>query len=223
MSFNSLLIKGAVNTSGEKPEVLKMEVSHHDISQDGRGHVVCEIIFNHADQQLLKIGLINLSGVYYLQELSYQEERWSEAGVLMALSVALKLTGYSEFIITGDEVVTKADHLQASNTGFRELIFQETIVNSVRAYRIKHVPEEILITHNFDGFSPQSDGSLLDAALGQGVELKYMCRAGICMKCRKKIISGACIEIYPQAESSMIKEMHLLTCNSQALTSLVIG
>lgn len=223
MSFNSLLIKGAVNTSGEQPEVLKMEVSRHEPSQDDKGHVVCEIVFNHADQQLLKIGLMNLSGIYYLQELSYREERWSEAGVLMALSVAFKLTGYGEFIIAANELVSKAEHLQASNTGFRELIFQEVTINSVRVFRIKHVPEEILITHNVDGFSPQREGSLLDAALDQGVELKYMCRSGICMKCRKKIISGACIEMLPQAESSMIKQMHLLTCNSQALTSLVIG
>lgn len=43
------------------------------------------------------------------------------------------------------------------------------------------------------------------------------------MKCRKKILSGACVELIPQDGNPMLKETHLLTCNTLALTSLEIG
>ncbi|GKW40920.1 2Fe-2S iron-sulfur cluster-binding protein [Pectobacterium parvum] len=223
MSFNTLLIKGAINTSGDKPEVLKMEVSRYDPYQYDEDCAVFEIIFKHGELQLLKIELVNLFELCYLRDLIYLEDRWSEDGLLMALSVALKFTGFAEFLITGDYLFSKVNHLQVRNTRFKEIVFQETTVKSSKAYLVKYVPDEILITHNPDGFSPGNEGSILDNALSKGIELKYMCRAGICMKCRKRIMSGACVELSPQAENSMIKEMHLLTCNSQALTSLVIG
>lgn len=223
MSLNTLLIKGAINTSGDKPEVLKMEVSRHDPYQYDKECAVFEILFKHDEQLLLKLELVNLYALCYLRDLIYPEERWSEDGLLMALSVALRFTGFDEFLITGDYLFSKVNHLQARNAGFREIVFQETTVKSSRAYLVKYVPEEILITHKLDGFPAETKGSILDDALSNGIELKYMCRAGICMKCRKKIMSGACVELAPQAENSMIKEMHLLTCNSKALTSLVIG
>ena len=219
----TLLIKGAINTSGDKPEVLKMEVSRHDPYQYDKECAVFEILFKHDEQLLLKLELVNLYELCYLRDLIYPEERWSEDGLLMALSVALKFTGFDEFLITGDYLFSKVDHLQARNAGFREIVIQETTVKSARAYLVKYAPDEILITHKLDGFPAENEGSILDDALSNGIELKHMCRAGICMKCRKKIISGACIELAAQAENSMIKEMHLLTCNSKALTSLVIG
>lgn len=223
MSLNTLLIKGAINTSGEKPEILQMEVFRHDPYHYDRDCAVFEIIFKYGEQWLMKIELVNLFKLCYLRDLIYQEDRWSEDGLLMVLSVALKFTGFEEFLITGDYLFSTVNRLQAHDSGFKEIVFQEMTVKSSKAYLVKYVPDEILITHKLDGFSPGNEGSILDEALSKGIELKYMCRAGICMKCKKKIMSGACIELSPQAGNSMVKEMHLLTCNSQALTSLVIG
>lgn len=223
MSPNSLLIKGAINTSGEKPEVLKIEVSRHDPYQYDKDCAVFEILFKHGEQLILKFELVNLFDLCYLRDLVYIEDKWDANGLLMALSVTLKYTGFKEFLITGDYLFPRVNYLQSHNMGFKEIVFQETTVKSEKAFLVKYVPDEMLIIHKDDGFSSGNEGSILDDALNKGIELKYMCRAGICMKCRKKIISGASIEISPQAENSMIKEMHLLTCNSKALTSLVIG
>ncbi|EBS1326650.1 hypothetical protein D6T51_21465 [Salmonella enterica subsp. enterica serovar Muenchen] len=223
MSLNSLLIKGAINTSGDKPEVLKMEVSRHDPYQYDKDCAVFEIQFKHGGQLLLKIELVNLFDLCYLRDLVYPEDRWDANGLLMALSVTLKYTGFKELLITGDYLFPRVKYLQSHNTDFKEIIFQETTDKSKKAFLVKYSPDEMLITHKHDGFPANNEGSILDDALNNGIELKYMCRAGICMKCRKKIISGASIEISPQTDNSMIKEIHLLTCNSKALTSLVIG
>ena len=223
MSLNSLLIKGAINTSGDKPEVLRLEVLRYDPYRYDQDCAVFEIHFKHCENILLKIELVNLFDLCYLRDLVYSEHIWDANGLLMALSVAFKYTGFKEFLVTGDYLFHRINDIQSHNIGFKEIIFYETYVKAERAIIVKYAPDEILINHKGDGFSVNDENSILDDALNNGVELKYMCRSGICMKCRKKIISGACIEISAHADTSMIKEMHLLTCNSKALTSLVIG
>jgi ferredoxin len=223
MSPNSLLVKGAINTSGAKPEVLKLQVSRHDPYQYDEDCAVFEILFKHGEELLLKIELVNLFDLCYLRDFVYSESRWDGKGLLMALSVAMRYTGFKEFLITGDYLFSQVNYLQDHSMAFKEIIFHEVTVKLKKAFLVKYIPNEILITHKYDDFSAGGEVSILDDGLNNGVELKYMCKSGICMKCRKKIISGACIEILPQADNGMIKEFHLLTCNSKALTSLIIG
>jgi len=223
MSLNTLLIKGAINTSGEKPEVLKMEVLRQNLHQHDKDSSAFEIIFKAGDSQLLKMIFTELFGLNYLEDVICLQDGWSNDGILMAISVSLGFAKISELYVKNESVSSKVKFLFSCNEAFKEISLHEALLESGKVNLIKYTPAEILVVHESRGFSARNEGSLLDSALDQGVDLKYMCKAGICMKCRKKILSGASKEISPQAESSMVKDFHLLTCNSHALTSLVIG
>jgi ferredoxin len=108
-------------------------------------------------------------------------------------------------------------------SAFPEIKLSKSKYGSGLIYDITYSEQDIVISHGSNTFSSLSGKSVLDSALENDIELKYMCKSGICLKCRKKIISGACMELCEIEEGIMIRPEFLLTCNYKSITSLVIG
>jgi len=52
------------------------------------------------------------------------------------------------------------------------------------------MPFKVTIHSNQSSFDVNSDETVLDAALNQGINLPYGCRSGFCGECKGKIING---------------------------------
>lgn len=223
MSIETLLFKGAINTSCEKPEVFSIKLSRHDPYGYNPECSIFNLIFSRDETHLMTLEFVNLHDLCYLRDIIYSAHQWCTNGVLMAISIAMKFSGFHEIKIIGSYLFGRISELKKNNNIFKEVIIVESSFKGGFCYLIKYIPSEITIVHKKEVFSLDGGNSLLDSALACGIELKHMCRAGICMKCRKKIVSGACVELIPQDGNPMLKETHLLTCNTLALTSLEIG
>lgn len=75
-----------------------------------------------------------------------------------------------------------------------------------------------------EAFAGNNQGTILDQAHKQGVELPWSCRAGICGSCKQTLVSG---EVdHPDAPAITAAERaegKILTCCAVPLTDLVIG
>ena len=65
--------------------------------------------------------------------------------------------------------------------------------------------------------------NVLDAALGQGVELPYSCKAGVCSTCRCKMTTGEVdMDVNFALEDYEVARGFILTCQSYALTAELV-
>ncbi|MBP2858793.1 (2Fe-2S)-binding protein [Dickeya oryzae] len=223
MNPGVLSIKGVIKLSGGHPEVIKISVradTLHEYDDECSGF---NVVFDGGENNFLKLVLKNLEGESYLEDVLYPEELWCESGLLMALSVVFYVTGLTKIKVVEREIFALIGKLEKSNRTFPEINISELENKSNKVYEISYSYEEIVVSHNTDVFSLSVEQSILDAALSRNIELKHMCRSGICMKCRKKVLSGACMTLSQQEEQDMLKVQHLLTCNYKAITSLIIG
>lgn len=224
MSNKTLRIKGAIRHNDNGSEVLRLLVSRHDPYGYNDECSIFEINFCDDEyNEILSLEFVNLYETCYLRDIIYSGEKWSVNGFLMAISVSFHLTGFSRFIVVGSYLFETITRAFSNNENYRELTLVESEHNSSKSYDINYSFSEIMVKHHEDIFSVTHDEPILDCALKNDVELKHMCKAGICMKCRKKIWSGACMTTSSQEENKMVTVQHVLTCNYKALTSLVIG
>jgi ring-1,2-phenylacetyl-CoA epoxidase subunit PaaE len=84
------------------------------------------------------------------------------------------------------------------------------------------------ITIKLDGRSfsfklAQNGPAILDAALLQGADLPYACKAGVCCTCRAKLISGkVAMDANFALEPAELADGFILTCQSHPLTENVL-
>jgi ferredoxin-NADP reductase len=65
-----------------------------------------------------------------------------------------------------------------------------------------------------------SHGSLLDLALGSGIDVPYSCRLGDCQSCVQRIESGAVF--YPAGEEPVLADGQILLCQAVPVGDVVI-
>ena len=70
---------------------------------------------------------------------------------------------------------------------------------------------------------PRNKQTILDAALEQGVELPYSCKAGVCSTCRCKMLQGEVdMDVNFALEDYEVARGFILTCQSYPLTSELV-
>ncbi|AVF38256.1 2Fe-2S iron-sulfur cluster-binding protein [Rahnella sikkimica] len=224
MDQKKLLVKGAFLQNDSVIAVSKIMVSRFDPHGYNKECSVFELKFNDEERNTsLSLEFVNLYETCYMRDAIYTGEKWSADSLLMSISISFYMTGYEKYIIIGSYLFEDISSIFKCNSNYPELTLVESEYNGSKAYNIVYSREKIRVTHQDNIFSISPENTILDCAIENEIELKHMCKAGICMKCRKKIISGACMTTSSSEESNMIKTQHLLTCNYKALTSLVIG
>ena len=92
---------------------------------------------------------------------------------------------------------------------------------------IKAVTEQCEVTVISDGRErmfgmPKGDETILDAALHNGIELRYSCKSGVCATCRAKLITGQVdMDANYALEDYEVRGGFILTCQSYPLTDKV--
>lgn len=77
-------------------------------------------------------------------------------------------------------------------------------------------------TFSFD-LSMTGNVSILDAALGQGADLPYACKGGVCCTCKAKLLEGeVAMDVHWGLEQEEIEEGFILTCQSHPVTEKVV-
>lgn len=101
-------------------------------------------------------------------------------------------------------------------------IRQESFGGAIRSVARPHQALQLRI--GAQSFTGNNQGTVLDQAHKQGMELPWSCRAGICGSCKQTLISG---EVdHPDAPAITAAERaegKILTCCAVPLTDLVIG
>lgn len=74
------------------------------------------------------------------------------------------------------------------------------------------------------GFSvPFNNGSILDGAIGEGVDVPYSCKGGMCTSCRAKLVHGKVdMAVNYGLEPWELEAGFVLTCQSRPLTDKVV-
>jgi ring-1,2-phenylacetyl-CoA epoxidase subunit PaaE len=68
-----------------------------------------------------------------------------------------------------------------------------------------------------------NDGSILDGALGEGIDLPYSCKGGMCTSCRAKLVEGRVhMAVNYGLEPWELAAGFVLTCQSRPLTDKVV-
>jgi ring-1,2-phenylacetyl-CoA epoxidase subunit PaaE len=77
------------------------------------------------------------------------------------------------------------------------------------------------ISHPFE--LPYDGGSILDAALMEGVDLPFACKGGVCCTCRAKLVEGKVeMEVNYALEADELAAGFILTCQSHPRTEKVV-
>ncbi|OVZ84558.1 2Fe-2S iron-sulfur cluster-binding protein [Yersinia intermedia] len=224
MYIKNLLVKGAIHHHNSNPVVSKLNVSRFDPYGYNKECSVYEVRFNDEERNTsLLLEFVNLYDTCYMRDAIYSGDHWNADGLLMSISISFYMTSYEKYIIVGSYLFESISNTFKYNSNYPELTLVESEYKGGKAFYIYYSPEKIRVSHRDDIFSVSTDNTILDSAIENDIELKHMCKVGICMKCRKKILSGACMAAYSSDESNMVKVQHVLTCNYKALTSLVIG
>lgn len=71
--------------------------------------------------------------------------------------------------------------------------------------------------------SLNSDSTILDAALKQGVDLPFACKGGVCCTCKARLLEGTVkMDVHWGLEEEELKQGYILTCQSHPETEKVI-
>ncbi|KXJ02374.1 hypothetical protein AN414_02785 [Serratia marcescens] len=187
MSNRTLLIKGAIRHDDDVAEVLTLKVSRYDPYGYSEECSIFEVNFqDDKGTKTLSLEFVNLYETCYLRDINYIEKEWSDNGLLMAISVSFHLTKFERFIIIGNYLFETITRIFSKNSIYPEIVLKESEYNKNSSYYINYLPRDIIVKHNDDVFGIIPEDTILDSALENNIELKHMCKAGICMKCRKK-------------------------------------
>jgi ring-1,2-phenylacetyl-CoA epoxidase subunit PaaE len=82
----------------------------------------------------------------------------------------------------------------------------------------------MIVDGNHTSFSMDKDKeSILDAALKQGIEMRYSCKGGVCSTCRAKITDGKVeMDANYALEDYEIARGFVLTCQSFPVSDKVV-
>lgn len=93
----------------------------------------------------------------------------------------------------------------------------------------KKAPEKSLITIKQDGrtmdfeLDPDSEDTILDAAIKLGADLPYSCRGGVCCTCKAKLLEGKIeMDVNWGLEKEEVEQGYILTCQSHPRTPKVV-
>lgn len=102
-------------------------------------------------------------------------------------------------------------------------IFNEKI-NGKSALLIYYSPNKVKVRYQSRQIkcSKPEVESILDSALNDGIDIKHLCKSGVCGKCRLSLLSGITITTVEITEPSLIKDDQILSCSNKAITSLEV-
>jgi ring-1,2-phenylacetyl-CoA epoxidase subunit PaaE len=163
---------------------------------------------------------------------------------LEELDKLIDYTGHDEFFICGPEemIFCIKDFLEARGIARKKIHFElfttpgmKPGADSYRARTPKSGSDatdngpKSGITVKLDGrafdftLSFDSNETLLDAALQQGVDLPFACKGGVCCTCKARLLEGeVTMDVHWGLEEEEIKQGYILTCQSHPKTERVI-
>ncbi len=154
---------------------------------------------------------------------------------LMELNKLVNYNGIDEFFICGPEemIFCVKDFLVQLGIDQKKIHFelfttpgQKTI--KVQSTEHKDSGPKSKITVKLDGRSFDFDlgfnnDSILDAAIKQGADLPFACKAGVCCTCKAKLLEGKVeMEVNWGLEQEEVEQGFILTCQSHPTTEIVV-
>jgi ring-1,2-phenylacetyl-CoA epoxidase subunit PaaE len=99
---------------------------------------------------------------------------------------------------------------------------EKSAVSQIINQRESHVTIRLDgVSHDFQ--LPYSGDSILDAAIKQGADLPYACKAGVCASCRAKLLEGEVIMDHNYAlADEELDDGFILTCQSHARSARIV-
>jgi ring-1,2-phenylacetyl-CoA epoxidase subunit PaaE len=143
------------------------------------------------------------------------------SGALRELNVSAERIHGEHFTVVG---VTGTDDATAVGTVVADLEGPGGAVASPFARSAARATDSAEVTVLMDGrrrtFTMRmNDDTVLDAAMGAGLELPFSCRAGVCSTCRTKVVSGEVEMAQNYAlEEWELEQGYVLACQSRVKT-----
>jgi ring-1,2-phenylacetyl-CoA epoxidase subunit PaaE len=157
---------------------------------------------------------------------------------LNELSRLINYTSMDEIFICGPEemIFTVKDFMETLKIDNKKLHFelfttpgQKQNINPMFFSKKKKASDKSHITIKLDGRSmefelaPESEDSILDAALKLGADLPYSCRGGVCCTCKAKLTEGKVeMEMNWGLEEEEVQQGYILTCMSHPRSANVV-
>lgn len=153
----------------------------------------------------------------------------------LQLSKLIDLASVDEFFICGPEnmIFTLIEYLELNGISKKKIhfeLFTTPTRKNTKIYTAKKTTggEGSEITVKMDGRSftfmlDYNSNNILDAALGQGADLPFACKGGVCTTCRAKLVEGEVeMEANYGLEQEEVKAGFILTCQSHPVSKKVV-
>ncbi len=155
---------------------------------------------------------------------------------LAALSKIMDFTDFDDIFICGPEaMIFAAEGFLLNREVAKNKIHFELFTTPGQKAILKTQPEEVEDDGNKSEISIKLDGrsfsfnlgaseeNILNAALKQGADLPFACKAGVCCTCKAKLISGkVTMDVNYALEEEEVEQGYILTCQSHPASEKVV-
>ncbi|OIN29045.1 hypothetical protein AWH66_2007400 [Vibrio barjaei] len=126
-----------------------------------------------------------------------------------------------EVVWITDEFFSQLIDRYAVENKTNELSLFHAFLNGEPALHVHYRENEVEVCFNKKRFSTQQQ-SILDAALNENIEIKHLCKSGVCGKCRLDVLSGTALATSTIIEPALIGPTQILACSFKAITSMEV-
>ncbi|MBA3673636.1 MAG: phenylacetate-CoA oxygenase/reductase subunit PaaK [Chitinophagaceae bacterium] len=154
----------------------------------------------------------------------------------LQLTKLIDLNSVDEFFICGPEemIFGVSDFLEQNGIDKRKIHFElfTTPLRKTSSYKSPVASEanketsKITVTldgRSFDFDLDYDSNNILDAALGEGADLPYACKGGVCTTCKAKLVKGQVeMEVNYGLEPDEVEAGFILTCQSHPRSEKVM-
>ena len=155
---------------------------------------------------------------------------------LTALSKIIDFAEFDDIFICGPEaMIFSAESFLLNKEVAKNKIHFELFTTPGQKAILKTQPEEVEDDGNKSEISIKLDGrsfsfnlgaaeeNILNAALKQGADLPFACKAGVCCTCKAKLISGkVTMDVNYALEEEEVEQGYILTCQSHPASEKVV-